>query len=542
VNRKIVACSLGNCVQVAGILNFLRMAESVNYETTFLGPATGVDTLLDAVVEYDPELVAVSYRLTPEVARNLFEELRDGLAARGLSNKRLILGGTPPVGEVGKQAGIFEAIFTGRESHEDVLAYLRGQHIEKPIDDFGATLQERIEQKRPMPILRHHFGQPTVEATVDGAARIAQARAVDVISIGPDQNAQEHFFRPQEMKLQLDGAGGVPLRTAEDLRAIYTASRCGNYPLVRCYSGTRDLIKWAKMQVETIHNAWGAVPLCWYNTLDGRSDRPPEVSIAENIQAMRWYAARGIPVECNEAHHWSMRDAHDTIAVVAAYLGAYTCKSVGCQTYVSQYMFNTPPTTSAAMDLAKMLAKVEMIESLCDDTFEVVHQTRAGLLCFSPDPNIAKGQLAASTVLQLQLKPQIVHVVGFCEGHHAATVEDIIESCDIVRGVFRQCLEGMPKMSSEPRVQRRKEELIAQAHVLLEALRSLADTPEDPLTSPRVIARAIKLGYLDAPHLWGNQWAAGKLATAQIDGAIRPIDLDTGKVLTESERIVRLSG
>jgi len=539
VTPEIVACSLGNCVHVAGVLSFLRLAQSAGYETIFLGAATPVDALLDALERHDPELVAVSYRLTPEVARGLFQQLRDGLADRGLTGKRLVLGGTPPVGEVGREIGIFEAIFTGVEQPEEVLAYLRGESLgqARSPEDFGLTLTERIEKRAPIPLLRHHFGQPTVEATVEGARRIAEAQAVDIISIGPDQNAQEHFFRPQEMRRELDGAGGVPLRTPDDLRAIYQASRCGNYPLVRCYSGTRDLIRCAEVQVEAIRNAWGAIPLCWYNTLDRRSDRPPELSIAENIEAMRWYADRGLPVECNEAHHWSMRDAHDTIAVTMAYLGARVCKSVGVRTYVSQYMFNSPPTTSPAMDLAKMLAKAEMIESLCDDRFEVIHQTRAGLLCFSPDPDVAKGQLAASTVLQLQLKPQIVHVVGFCEGDHAATVEDIIESCEIVRGVLRQSRAGMPDMTRDPRVQQRKDELIGEAHILLEALRSLGDGPGDPLTNPEALARAIKLGYLDAPHLCGNEWAAGRLATAPIDGAIRAIDPDTGQLLSESERL-----
>jgi hypothetical protein len=62
----------------------------------------------------------------------------------------------------------------------------------------------------------------------------------------------------------------------------------------------------------------------------------------------------------------------------------------------------------------------------------------------------------------------------------------------------------------------------------------------DPLTSPETLARAIKLGYLDAPHLCGNEWAAGRLATAPIDGAIRAIDPDTGQVLSESERLAPL--
>ena len=55
------------------------------------------------------------------------------------------------------------------------------------------------------------------------------------------------------------------MRNPEDLRAIYEATRRGNYPLLRCYSGTRDLLKWAEMLVETINNAWCAVPLTWYS-------------------------------------------------------------------------------------------------------------------------------------------------------------------------------------------------------------------------------------------------------------------------------------
>lgn len=538
---KILACSLGNCVHVAGPLNFLRLAESVGHETTFLGAATPVEKLLDAVEEHDPDLVAVGFRLTPDVAHNLFVELRDGLRQRGLDGKRLVLGGTPPVGEVGRELGIFEAVFTGVERPEEVLAYLRGEHLAEAPDDFGTTLPERIRRMAPIPLLRHHFGQPTVAATVEGAARLAEARAVDILSIGPDQNAQEYFFRPDEMKPELDGAGGVPLRSPDDLRAIYDASRRGNFPLVRCYSGTRDLIRWAEVHVETIHNAWGAIPLCWYNTLDGRSQRPPEESIAENIECMAWYGERGVPVECNEAHHWSMREAHDTVAVAAAYLGAHVCKAVGVKTYVSQYMFNSPATTSPAMDLAKMLAKRELITGLCDEGFSVVHQTRAGLLSFSTDPFIAKGQLAASTVLQLQLQPDIVHVVAFCEADHAATTQDIIESCDIVRGVFRQALDDMPDMSADRAVVARKDELVAEARLLLDAIRALGEGEDDPLCSPRVLAQAIKLGYLDAPHLCGNEWAAGRLATAPVDGAIRAIDFETGKVLTERERLAMLA-
>jgi hypothetical protein len=83
-------------------------------------------------------------------------------------------------------------------------------------------------------------------------------------------------------------------------------------------------------------------------------------------------------------------------------------------------MFNTPPETSFIMDLAKMLAKIELIESLHDDRFISVRETRTGLYSMPPDFNFAKGQLAASTMLQMQLEPSIMHVVAYCESSYAA--------------------------------------------------------------------------------------------------------------------------
>ena len=295
--------------------------------------------------------------------------------------------------------------------------------------------------------------------------------------------------------------------------------------------------------METIHNAWAAIPLCWYNALDRRSPRPPLESIAENQEVIRWYAQRDIPVELNEPHHWSLRDSHDALAVAMSYLSAYNAKALGVKHYISQYMFNTPPSTYGAMDLGKMLAKVEMVESLHDDNFVSLRQVRAGLLSLSPDLEMAEGQLAASTVLALGVRPHIIHVVGFCEGDHAATADDVIESCKIVRGVLKNCLFGMPDFTVDEVVQKRKEQLIEEAKILIEGIRQLgADQAEDPLTDPETLAHAIKIGVLDAPHLAGNLYALGALQTAVIDGAIYAIDPKTKKILPERDRISRILG
>jgi len=542
-NKKtILGASVGNCVHVAGILSFLKLAEKHGYETQFLGPATSIEKLADSINSINPEIAAVSYRLTPEVLKNLLVALKSEINKNNWQDKTFVFGGTPPTADVARKSGIFKAVFSGLESLDNIISFLKGKLEEnKEFKLPPQTLVERIAYKRPYPLLRHHFGQPTVKQTIQGAREIALSETIDILSIGPDQNAQESFFRPHEMKPEQDGAGGVPLRCYKDLEAIYEASRCGNYPLLRCYSGTRDLINWAEMSLKTIHIAWGAIPLLWYNQVDGRSDRPLVDSIRENQEAMRWYAEHKIPLEVNESHHWSLRDAPDTVAVAAAFLAAYNAKQVGTTHYVAQYMFNTPSMTSPPMDLAKMLAKIEMIESLHDERFTSIRQTRTGLASLSPDPHIAKGQLATSCFYQMALDPQIIHVVGFCEGDHAATPSDIIESSKIVIGSINNYFLGLLPMLNDQKIQDRKEELIEDARYLLQAIKKIASNDViDPWTDPYTLARSVEKGLLDSPHLAGRPHAAGKILTKMVDGACLTVDPDTYKPLNEKERISRI--
>ena len=536
----VLGAALGNCVHVAGLLGFLKLAEQEGYRTQSLGCAVSVDALVAAIRQAQPNMVAVSYRLTPEVGRGLLEELAARLRAEGLTDRRFVFGGTEPVAEQARQLGLFDSVFGGDASMEAVLAYLRNEELGVRLVNTADNLLDRLLANDGYPLLRHHFGQPTVAATVEGARQIAEAGVLDVLSLGPDQNAQELFFHPEQMRSELDGAGGVPLRRAEDLEAIHTATRCGNYPLLRIYAGTQDLRRWAELAVATIHNAWGAIPLFWYNRLDGRSPRPLLESIRENQETMRWYAQRGLPVECNEAHHWSLREAPDSVAVAAAFLGAYNAKAMGVETYVAQYMFNTPPHTWPKMDLAKMLAKRALIERLHDASFTSIIQTRAGLGCFRSDPDEAKGQLAASTVVQLALDPQIVHVVGYSEGHHAITAPELIESCRIVHGAIAQCREGMPDPTHDPAVTLRRDELLVEAELTLAAICHLGGDRADPWCDPEVLAQAVKRGILDAPHLAGNSEAQGQVVTATFGGTIRACDPDTGAPITEMRRLDKL--
>ncbi len=541
--KTVVAAALGECVHVAGVMNFLRLAEAAGWRTVFLGPATPIAQVLEAARREKADLVAVSYRLTPETGERLlgeFAEAADDLRAQGV---RFAFGGTPPVAARARAFGFFEQVFSGEEPVEEVLAYLRGQpRAALGEGDYPQTLIERIAWKAPYPVLRHHFGLPTVEATREGIARIAEARVLDVISLGTDQDAQANFFHPERQDPARTGAGGVPVRSADDYRALYAASRRGNYPLLRTYSGTDDFIRLAEMYVETIHIAWCAIPIFWFNRMDGRGPWDLEGSIREHQEVMAWYGERGIPVELNEPHHWAMRDAPDVITVVSGYLSAHNARAFGVHDYVAQLMLNSPPATSEAMDLAKMLAILDLIEPLAGPDFRIWRQTRTGLLSYPLEPEAARAHLAATVYFQMALRPHIVHVVGHTEADHAATAEDVIEACRLARRAIANALQGQPDMTHDPLVQARREELIREARVTLDAIRSLAGPGvSDPLTDPATLARAVTAGVLDAPHLRNNPFARGEVVS-RIDerGACVAVDPESGRPISEAERLTRL--
>jgi hypothetical protein len=135
-----------------------------------------------------------------------------------------------------------------------------------------------------------------------------------------------------------------------------------------------------------------------------------------------------------------------------------------------------------------------------------------------------------------------VHVVGHTEADHAATAEDVIEACRLARRAIANALQGQPDMTRDPSVQARREELIREAGVTLDAIRSLAGPGvTDPLTDPATLARAVTAGVLDAPHLRNNPFARGEIVS-RIDerGACVAIDAESGRPISEAERLARL--
>ena len=310
---------------------------------------------------------------------------------------------------------------------------------------------------------------------------------------------------------------------------------------MRCYAGTDDLIKLAEVYVETITLCFGAIPIFWFNVLDNRGPMGLEESIKIHQEAIRWHAERNIPVEVNEPHHWSLRCAPDSMFVATAFLSAYIAKKLGVKHYIAQYMFNIPAGVSFKMDLAKMLACIDMVEELEDEHFKVHRETRAGLLSYPVNMDMAKGQLASSVMLQMALKPEILHVVAYCEADHAALPSDIIESCKIAHRVVENAIYGMPNFTIDPEVQMRKDELKKEAKLLIKTIRALCrDSCDDPLLDPKNLANAVRLGFLDAPELTLSENSKGAIVTRIVNGACYAVNPETHQIMTEEERLSRL--
>jgi hypothetical protein len=554
--KTIIAGALGECVHVAGISHVLRLAEAAGWRAIFLGPAVPIETFLQAIrrAQADPAneqvLAGVSYRLTPETGERLLGQFAEAASDLHEAGVRFVFGGTPPVAARAAAMGFFERTFDGSEPAEALIAYLKGQtDAPRSEADFPQTTVERIAWKAPYPLLRHHFGLPTMADSLRDIEQIAEAQVLDVISLGIDQDAQENFFHPERQDARRTGAGGVPVRTPADYRALYAASRRGNFPLLRTYSGTDDFIRLAEMYIETIHIAWCAIPLYWFNQMDGRGPWDLAGSIHEHQKVMAFYGQRGLPVELNEPHHWGMRDAPDVVSVVSAYLAAYNARAFGVRDYIAQLMFNSPAGLSDAMDLAKMLAILELITPLTQHEpfdsaqgkshFTIWRQTRTGLLSYPLDPAAARAHLAASVYVQMALQPHIIHVVGYTEADHAATGADVIESCKLARRAIENALQGQPDLTADPAVQARKEQLIAEAQVTLEVIRALA-TPgvADPLTDPETLAKAVTRGILDAPQLGNNPFGRGAVRTRIINGACVAVD-HANQPITETQRLTK---
>lgn len=107
----------------------------------------------------------------------------------------------------------------------------------------------------------------------------------------------------------------------------------------------------------------------------------------------------------------------------------------------------------------------------------------------------------------------------------------------MARQAIENARRGQPNLTADPQVIQRKQELISAAQVALQAIRALHQKKDgDPLLDPATLARAVKLGILDAPHLRNNPFAPGRIRTRVIRGACLAVN-DAGEPLNEKERL-----
>jgi len=542
--KKILTACIGQCVHVAGPHNFMNIAIKLGFECLFLGPATPNSVIIDKLKSYKPNILGLSYRLTPATLKSILQQFKEKYYELEEKPQQLFFAGTPKVVKVAKEFNLFHEYFVGGESKYKIISTLRRDlgvsegKRERPMD-----LISRIKWKNPFPVIRAHFGLPTIKETLKGIKKIANAEILDIISIAPDQNTQANFFHPKDRIKELSGAGGVPIRSKGDFLKLDKARLTGNYPLLRIYAGTRDFIKLAKLYRETFHNAWAAIPIFWFNQMDGRGPLQLKESIKQHLEAIKWHAENNIPVEINDSHHWSLRNAPDAIAVADMYLSGIIAKNLGVRYFIAQYMFNTPPSSSFNMDLAKILAKNELLNTLKDKNFSVIKQVRTGLASFPSDLDKAKGQLAAATMVQMAIRPDIVHVVSYTEADHAALPEDIIASCKIVDQVINKIYSSEINFIDN-NIQNRKEELIKQAKWIINLIPYLVKNrseSKNPYTHYNVLHRLIKYGIFDAPHLKNNKFALGKINTKIVNGSCYSWDIKMNRKYDEIQRIIDIT-
>jgi hypothetical protein len=264
-------------------------------------------------------------------------EAADELRSSGV---QFAFGGTPPVAAQARALGFFQRVFDGTEPDEATVAYLRGQVAAEPTAaDYPQRTVERIAWKAPYPILRHHFGLPTMAATVEGIAAIAEARVLDVISLGIDQDAQENFYHPERQDPRRTGAGGVPVRSADDYRALYAASRGATIPCCAATPAPTISRAWPRCTL-TPSTSPGAPCRCFGSTAWTAAApggwrihrRPPGVDGLARPATSRWRPTNPTTGACV------------TPRIPFLWLGlsgALNARAAGVHDYIAQFMFNT---------------------------------------------------------------------------------------------------------------------------------------------------------------------------------------------------------
>ncbi len=321
----------------------------------------------------------------------------------------------------------------------------------------------------------------------------------------------------------------------------------------RIYSGTDELLELAKLWQEHLNSCFPAVPIFFYNQMDGRGPIAIHDSFREHFDVIRYWVSVGKPCEINDPHQWGLRYASDDMQVTDHVLVGLIALKLGVKHYVMQMMFELPPEISALDDLAKMKAAYELIEPLTrHHDFHIIKQTRSGLPSFPPDLYQAKGHLAFGIYTQLYLEPDILHVVTHSEAHHEAKAEDIIESCQITKQVCWDFVKGhVPNIWADPWVRERIAELkkTAMYNVLHGALlggyegpvtvANFAEWAKEPSADPERNYETMLLSFANEEHY--STGTCGLISPDALELGLQ-IGLYQGPHITIADRRYELAG
>ena len=614
MKKTCVLTTLGNDPHTQGLYKVSRIARRAGIEPHILPPGTPESDVMEAIHRLDATYVGLSYRMSPEVGlRQLIRFLsmmdRDGLIRRADGTPRKIaFAGLPetmravtqskgklpcavhvmpqdndPLESATRVVAFFDVAGDLRKS---ILNDLRAELYPPTIPELGRLAKEvvaddtykaepalpgpseaakksftrRIRESN-IPLIRTHFGIPadSIRPTVEGVRKLAEAAVVDEISLGSSDLSQRYFGLPDEFAGRKND-GGVPYKTVDDLLELVEAARRGNLPGMKPYAHVVDLVGFIDTCVRAgmLTGAHQAIPLYWFNELDGRGPMSVPESLREHVAAVKELARRGIPVEMNEPNQWSSRWAHDAIIVADYGLIAAVMAHCGAHDLIFQLQFNKPRETGDLADLAKMTAGLQLAKEMIPPATGargMWRQTRTGIEYLDPDPALAKFQLARSTFLQMIVSPHVIHLVSYCEADHAASAEDVIDSSRLVRRcvrIFAEHREALLTYLDDSSVVGRRESLLEQARLLLRRIAHLnvgCDVPDNApmsalvpwLADPDTLVEALRRRAIAAPGIFHPEYVTPGMTTGTTpSGGIDCLDPDTALPVSEQVRLSRL--
>lgn len=606
-NRLFVATTLANDPHTEGLHNASKIAAMGGVESIILPPSLDYEPFYDAIAKNRPHFIGLSYRQNEEVAiRELFKVV-NYFASTGLvkstDDVKIQFAGLPKtikmleskVGELPLKVDLVKASPNVLERVTETVDYFEITHdreaiiqsvyeelVPKGIEIFNQLADEAVRgddyknepplpipsvkacndyvtriKESDLPVLRSHFGIPdkTIKPTVEGIRLLSEARVLDEVSLGSSDLSQRYFGHPEKFE-QLKNDGGVPYKDFADLVALYQASRYGNFPGVKPYCHVTDLVGFVHQCLEAgmLKGVHQAVPLFWFNELDGRGPAMVRPNIKEHFACVRELAKNGIPVEMNDPNQWSSRWAHDTIIVTSYALVSAVMTMCGVENMVLQMQFNKPKETGDYADLAKMQAGLEMARRLSmgrRNPAPIYRETRTGIESLSADMTLAKWQLARSTFLQMCMDPHIIHIVSYCEANYAARPADIIDSSRLIRRavkIFRQHKEDIMKEAKVPIVKERRDYLIKESSYLVNEIAKLhPDYRPCPMEAMAqfvgdadVLATAIERGYMSAPGIVNEKYKGHFITKPLKYGMINVVDdYNNPRIITEKERLLK---